>query len=279
MLCANLATRRDGFQFPCGQCVNCRINRRREWQARLLLEAATHDYGTFVTLTYQPVEGPPPVVLRSHLHAFFRVLREQYPDLRYFAAAEYGSHTGRAHYHAHIFTSKPLLPAILRQAWPFGIIHQGDTEPASLDYCLGYLLKDRKLLTWPIESRFPEFRLYSQGMGKHALAHLLLDGTELPREFRVFGKKWPIGRYLRDRAKRMGYTVTEREAVVLEALQAKALRPLLLDSKATQEQIEKAYSELWEAKAEKSAALKRRAIRAAYLQQLNQQRTTRNETL
>lgn len=104
MLCANLATRRDGFQFPCGQCLNCRISRRRDWQSRLLLEAASHDYGAFVTLTYSPVGGPPPILFKPHLKDFLRVLREKHPALRFFAAAEYGANAGRAHYHVHLLS-------------------------------------------------------------------------------------------------------------------------------------------------------------------------------
>lgn len=279
MLCAQLATRTDGFKFPCGQCINCRINRRRDWQARLLLEASTHDYGNFITLTYKPVEGPPPVVRKSHIKDFLRVLLEPYPDLRYFAAAEYGSQTGRAHYHIHLFTNKPLLQHHVHKAWPFGLIHFGDTEPASLDYCLGYLLKDKGDYHWPVEKSHPEFRVYSQGMGKLALPHLLIDGTELPREFRVFGKKWPIGRYLRDRAKKQGYTITEREAVQLQALEAKAMRSLLLHPESTKEEIERAYTQMWECRQELAKQLQKKAIRAAYLERLNKSKGTRYETL
>lgn len=265
MLCARMATRKDGFKFPCGQCQNCRINKRRDWQSRLLLEAATHEYGVFVTLTFADV-GTPQVLRRDHLHSFRKNLYKSVPSFRYFGAAEYGTKTGRAHYHLHIFSDCIISERQLREAWPCGLIHIGDTEPASIDYVLGYLLKDRKLVRWPIELRFPEFRVYSQGMGKNALSHLLIDGTELPREFKVFGRKWPIGRYLRDRAKKMGYTVSEREAVTLERLEAQAMRSVLSNPSLSAEEVEKAYQDFALNKKQKSLQLQQKAIRAAYLE-------------
>lgn len=269
MLCSKLATRKDGQQFPCGQCQNCRINKRRDWQGRLLLEACSHGYGIFVTLTFADV-GTPQVLSKSHLKVFFSALRTKISDLRFYAVGEYGTHTGRAHYHAHLFSNSPVLDCHIREAWPYGRIHIGDTEPASLDYCLGYLLKSSKIARWPIELRFPEFRYFSKGIGKFAVPHLLIDGTELPREFRVFGKTWPIGRYLRDRAKKMGFTVSERTSVRLDQIEAQEVRAMLGDVLApslSKEEIDKVYALVGERKKQKSLELQKKAIRAAYLQQ------------
>lgn len=265
MLCANLATRRDGFKFPCGQCLNCRINKRRDWQSRLLLEAACHEYGIFVTLTYTD-SGTPEPLRKGPLLTFLKSLRKVVPSLRYFAVGEYGTLRGRAHFHAHLFSDTPILDNQLHSLWPFGHIHVGDTEPASLDYVLGYLLKDSKDVRWPIEKSFPEFRVFSQGLGKLALPHLLIDATELPREFKVFGRKWPIGRYLRDRAKKMGFSVSERESVVLEKLEAQAMRSLLADPSLTSLEVEDLYSTMQKRRQLKSQELQKKAIRAAYLQ-------------
>lgn len=248
--------------------MNCRINKRREWQARLLLEASTHDHAIFVTLTLADV-GTPSVLSKAHLRPFFRSLRQIVPSLRHFSVGEYGSKTGRAHYHAHLFSNTPILDDHIRSCWPYGRVHVGDTEPASLDYVLGYLLKDRKAIRWPIEQRFPEFRSYSKGMGKLAFPHLLIDpGNDplLPREFKVFNRKWPIGRYFREKAKALGYEVVATETAKVEQIEAKAMRSLLLDPK-TPEQVEAAYKKFWEDRKAKSTALRNRAIRAAYLEQ------------
>lgn len=278
MLCAKLSARKDGFKFPCGQCQNCRINKRREWQARLLLEAASHEYGAFVTLTFADT-GVPPVLRKSDVKTFIRAVREADSTLRHYTAGEYGSRTGRAHYHSHLFSSVPFSEVFLRSCWPYGNIHVGDSEPASLDYVLGYLLKPSKVIRWPVEERFPEFRSYSKGMGKFALNHLLVDGAELSREFRVYGRAWPVGRYLRDRAKKMGFTVSERQEVVLEALEARAMRDVLASPGLSPEDSQRIYQEFWEKKKLKSQELQKKAIRAAYVERHGYvQRSNKNET-
>jgi len=271
-----MATRKDGFEFPCGQCLNCRINKRRDWQARLLLEAATHEYGVFVTLTFRDV-GVPQILSRSHVREFVKSLRVHL-DFRYFCAAEYGTRFGRAHYHIHLFSDRLIEKHTLSECWPFGDIHLGDSEPASLDYTLGYLLKDRKATTWPVESRYPEFRCYSQGLGKLALPHLLIDGTELPRQFRVFGNTWPIGRYLRDRAKKHGYTVTDRDEIRLEKIEAQALRSMSLRPGATPEEIHSATIKYMDDRLKKRQIIRNKAIRDAYREKLTNQRKQRHET-
>ena len=38
--------------LPCGQCVNCRLNRSQEWAIRCVHEASLHSQNSFITLTY-----------------------------------------------------------------------------------------------------------------------------------------------------------------------------------------------------------------------------------
>jgi len=185
---------------------------------------------------------------------------------------------GRAHYHIHLFSDAPLLPRNIDHAWPFGQIDIGECEPASLDYTLGYLLKARKEVRWPIELRYPEFRMFSPGIGKLALPHLLIDGTELPREFRVFGRTWPVPRYLRERAKNMGFTVSEREAVTLERLEAQEMRDVLSDKTLTSDQRTAIYDLIIQRKKLKSQELQKRAIRDAYKQKHGHLQRKRHET-
>lgn len=254
--------------------MNCRINYRRAWQARLLLEASCHDYAQFVTLT-QADAGTPHVLLRKYPKRFIRLLSKSY-DFRYFLGAEYGGRKGRAHYHAHIF-SKTFIPRIaIQQCWPYGDIHIGDSEPASLDYVLGYLLKEPS--PWPIAQRFPEFRMHSQGLGRLALGALLVDGTELSREFTVFGRTWPIPRYLRDRAKKMGFTVSETKQTKLEHLEQKALQAMWSDPRYSFESKEQALLAMYEQRKQRSAEQQKKAIRAAYLQAHGHLKRIKHET-
>lgn len=264
-MCIKMATRKDGFQFPCGQCPNCRINKRRDWQSRLLLEAASHAYSAFITLTFRDA-GIRTICRRSDLKGFYRSLRHYNPDLRQFSAAEYGTLFHRAHYHACIFSARPFLDSDIRACWPYGSVDIGNVEPASLDYILGYLLKDKKAVPLLVEARYPEFRMFSPGIGKNALVHLLLDGTELPREFSVFGRTWPIGRYLRDRAKKMGFSVSERECQRLEAFEADTMRVMLNNPSLSSEEIAKLYDSFVQSRNEKQTVIRNKAIRDAYRQ-------------
>lgn len=264
MLCSKLATRGDGVSFPCGQCLNCRINRRRDWQARLLLEASAHDYAAFATFTFRDV-GTPQFLRRSDVRFIVRGLLEQVDYLRYFAAAEYGEKTGRAHYHFHLFSRQPLLDRHYVTAWPFGHVHVGECEPASLDYTLGYLLKARAELRWEIEKRYPEFRSFSKGIGRSAFDALTVSGL-LPREFRVFGRRWPIGRYFRDLAKSKGIVVDERQEVKLEKLEVAAMRDMLGRPSLSETEVAALYDEFLARRQEKQKVARAKAIRDAYRQ-------------
>lgn len=265
MLCSKLATRKDGFQFPCGQCLNCKINRRRDWQSRLLLEAASHKYAAFATFTFED-RGIRTILRRSDVKWLMRQLRFHYPSLRHFTAAEYGDKFGRAHYHCALFSDVPLLESVIRSCWPFGSVDVGNVEPSSLDYMLGYILKDKKAIPWAVESRFPEFRAFSPGMGKFAISHLLIDGCILPREFRVFNRKWPIGRYLRDRAKKMGYEISPTETQKLEEYDAQIMRVMLDNPSLSLTESQKIYESFWQKQNEKKQLIQKKAIRDAYKQ-------------
>ena len=44
--------------LPCGQCMECRINKAREWSVRLVHEAKMHERSSFLTLTYNDDQLP-----------------------------------------------------------------------------------------------------------------------------------------------------------------------------------------------------------------------------
>lgn len=118
----------DGYLVNCGQCMACRIRRKREWSLRLAHEAKFHHQSMFLTLTYNPENLPDDLSLdKSHVQLFIKRLRRaierRYPDrkIKYYAVGEYGEPTqeekrlklskiGRAHYHILIFGWSPCLP-------------------------------------------------------------------------------------------------------------------------------------------------------------------------
>lgn len=95
----------NGQAFGCGQCLPCRVNRRRIWTHRIMLEAAQYHDNSFVTLTYDEEKLPVDLsVTPRTLQLFMKRLRKVYPNrIRYFGVGEYGDQTMRPHYHLALF--------------------------------------------------------------------------------------------------------------------------------------------------------------------------------
>jgi len=46
------------LKLPCGQCINCRLERSRQWAVRCMHEASLYENNAFVTLTYDEQHVP-----------------------------------------------------------------------------------------------------------------------------------------------------------------------------------------------------------------------------
>lgn len=113
--------KKPDIAFPCGQCLHCRINKRRVWASRIMLESMLYLDNAFVTLTYNDQNLPesfenkktgqvyaPCSVNPDHHKEFMYRLRTLYrrktgKNIRFFAVGEYGEQTGRPHYHYALF--------------------------------------------------------------------------------------------------------------------------------------------------------------------------------
>lgn len=228
MLCKNPYIAPGGKAYGCGQCLPCRVNKRREWTHRIMLEAAERTDNAFVTLTYDDEHLPAGANLRpSDVSRFLKRLRRSvYPlKLRYFSVGEYGENTKRPHYHLALFgyprcekgvTSPnranyccPTCERVQRD-WALGNIYNGGLEESSAQYIAGYVTKK---LTNPddprLEGRHPEFARMSlrPGIGAgftHEVAsslitHRLDTPEDIPSHLRHGRKLLPLGRYLRRR--------------------------------------------------------------------------------
>lgn len=93
------------IQLPCGRCIGCRLERSRQWAARLMHELRFHDKASFITLTYDEDHLPPGgTLVPKHYQDFMKRLRKWSGEkLRFFHCGEYGEKAGRPHYHAIIF--------------------------------------------------------------------------------------------------------------------------------------------------------------------------------
>lgn len=213
MLCIRPFKVRPGQEFGCGQCLPCRINRRRLWTARIVLEAAY--YGSapsaFVTLTYRPEDVPRgETVVPAHLEEFRYRLRYAIGSFRYYAVGEYGERTQRPHYHVLLFGHFPSKE-VLEHCWPYGGIHIGFLSVDSGAYCAGYVTKKMTSKDDPrLLARHPEFVRMSRkpGLGVPGLngiikwlyssqgARYIQKYHDVPLCIRFAGKIYPLGRYL-----------------------------------------------------------------------------------
>lgn len=123
--------RGEFLMLPCGQCIECRLERSRQWAMRCMHEASLKDDNCFITLTFNDENLDPALSLQKRDFQLFmkRLRKEVVPDcpitqdeafddpdlkkfrkdwydefgIRYFHAGEYGEEFGRPHHHAILF--------------------------------------------------------------------------------------------------------------------------------------------------------------------------------
>ncbi len=154
----------------CGQCLGCRLDRSREWAARIVHEAQSYDENVFITLTYRDPEDcteeqfrkgffvpPDGSLVKSHFQKFMKRLRKHFKGrrVRYYQCGEYGEKLDRPHYHACLFnlgfSDKQLLQEsegvylfvskTLEHLWPYGYSTVGELNFDSAAYCARYVTK------------------------------------------------------------------------------------------------------------------------------------------
>lgn len=146
------------MEVPCGQCVGCRLERSRQWAARIMHECAMHDDNAFLTLTYDDAHLPKDLSLdKSHFRGFIKRLRARHNGrISYFHCGEYGEENGRPHYHAILFGigfpdkylystngrgDKIYCSSFLSSVWRYGNAMIGNVTFESAAYCARYCLK------------------------------------------------------------------------------------------------------------------------------------------
>lgn len=220
MLCAKPIPVNNQF-VPCGQCMSCRINRKRSIIGQMLLEALySENSSSFVTLTYNEENYPPDGSLEPHLlAAYVNRLRHKAAlgPIRYFYVGEYGTKTQRAHYHMALFGVPPeVADNTCRKLWTkngesIGFVHVGEITSQSVAYIAGYAVKKMGRNDQRLEGRYPEFNRRSRfpPLGAEAVyrmedrlttrvgAAALAKQGDVPSDFRYNGKTYPLANYWR----------------------------------------------------------------------------------
>jgi len=186
---------RVGMQVPCGRCINCRIQRAREWAVRGMHELEYWDRSSFATLTYDDDHLPSSMsISRKELQDYFKRLRRELEPSRlsYIASGEYGGKTGRPHYHAILYGVDNA--DVISSAWCRGQVNIGTVTMESIRYVCGYTLKAKGP---PGPGREIPFQLFSHRLGRRwAMDHAeLLHDTGGIRDGKVLRG---IPRYYRD---------------------------------------------------------------------------------
>ncbi len=146
------------MEVACGQCIGCRIDKSKEWAARIVHESQMHRENTFVTLTYDEKNLPSDGSLnKAHFQKFMKRLRKQNAKkkIRYFHCGEYGDKLSRPHYHACIFgidfddripfssTNDVTLytSETLEKIWGMGFTTCGELNYQTAAYTARYIMK------------------------------------------------------------------------------------------------------------------------------------------
>jgi len=212
----------------CGFCLACKVNDRRVWTSRQLLESMLHKHTTFLTLTYADEHMPERASLDpAHTRDFIKRLRwhAKGRDLRYYLVGEYGKSGSRKwnpHYHASIFGLSCIEQSLVDKSWKYGysLLKEFTVETAA--YTAEYIMKKMtKAQDLRLDGRYPEYSRKSlkPALGLGAVDYLvnslctdagmeeILKTGDIPYEIRVAGKNWPLGRYIRSKIREeIGFT-------------------------------------------------------------------------
>lgn len=205
----------------CGQCLPCRINRRRQWMWRQVLEGMCHEENAFVTLTYSD-ENLPEGLVKEDVRNWLKRFRKAIAPLRvrYFAVGEYGEHGTRLlnpHYHLSLFgvsghtdLSPRGVPThygiseVVWRTWGRGIATCHEFNDLTAQYVAGYTVKKMTTVGDPrLHGLPPEFARMSlrPALGTDAMLQLATVLQKTPQEWRgvpmevhIGKKSIPLGR-------------------------------------------------------------------------------------
>lgn len=182
---------------------------------RMFLESLCHEQSSFLTLTYASDQLPKDGSLDpKHVKDWLKRFRFSiHPvKVRYFLCGEYGSETGRPHYHASLFGIGPEYQELVRSTWGKGHVLLAEFNEKTAQYVAGYVVKKltHKDDPW-LKGRYPEFSRMSlrPGIGAPAMKVVadaihtnagldaLYNSGDVPNSLKLGKRTIPLGRYLK----------------------------------------------------------------------------------
>lgn len=209
----------SGINYPCRQCMPCRINLARDWTTRILLEQSMHpQHSAFVTLTYDDKTVPKtdagvPTLRKKKFDRWLaKTIERRTPGLRYYHVGEYGDNTFRPHHHLCVFPDNYRQIQQFADAWKNGYVSAYPLTPQRAAYCAAYTTKK---LTKDSDQRLepgqePEYRSSSRRppIGSafiHSMVaryrgpygrKVLAERGDVERNLRISGKLYPVPKYV-----------------------------------------------------------------------------------
>lgn len=156
----------------CGNCIECRKEKQREWRVRLEEELRSN-FGYFTTLTVSPEgikeiekqsglnweENPNEIATKAIRLFLERVRKDTGKSVKHWCVTELGEKKDRIHLHGIFFGQKTA--ALIRKHWKYGFVFIGNyCNSRSVNYMTKYMLK--------VDIKHPTFRqivLASSGIG------------------------------------------------------------------------------------------------------------------
>lgn len=138
----------------CGNCIECRQQKSREWQTRLHEELKDNKYAYFITLTFsneslkelmkkhETTESNAVAIIAVRL--FLERWRKKYgKSLRHWLITELGhENTERIHLHGIVFPEQPLTNEELTKLWNYGRTDTGKyCNAQTINYIVKYVTK------------------------------------------------------------------------------------------------------------------------------------------
>ncbi|UYD39220.1 MAG: replication initiator protein [Wigfec virus K19_160] len=267
---------RGGMALACGQCMPCRLNARRVWTHRIMLESLLHGDNCMVTLTYTEESLPENgTLVPKHLQDWLKRFRKSIEPLkiRFYGVGEYGDQSERPHYHVILFGypncrfGKTRVNRIsccdscdrVRDTWSHGGVFLCELSTETAQYTAGYVTKKMTKKDDPrLKGRYPEFARMSNGgrnqsggigagmMWDVASALMQFDledkQTDVPSALRHGTRLLPLGRYLRRKLRAYVGKDEKTPPAVIEEIKA-ALRPLQDQAQASSDLTKRKYGD------------------------------------
>lgn len=258
---------KGGLAFSCGQCMPCRVQKRRVWTHRLLLEGNCHTDNCFITLTYDDenlprLEDGRGILVPKDAQDFLKRLRKHYAParFRFFCVGEYGDKSERPHYHMVLFNYPACTRVggskfdksghccatcdVILDKWGLGHVHIGTLTAQSAGYVARYTTKKMTAADdMRLKGRPPEFARMSlkPGIGAdfmHEVASTILqyslyenDEEDVPNSLAHGKRQMPLGSYLKRKLREYVGKEPQAPESVLEAIMEE-LRPLQEEAQA-----------------------------------------------